>query len=53
VTWGRLHPMTEAFLDTFNDESVAYVTEEGVKNGKNIDGFDVNGMLAAANALRR
>ncbi len=41
VTWGREQPMTDAFLQTYNDESYAYVSAEYLKAGKSPEGFNL------------
>jgi hypothetical protein len=52
VTWGRVQPMTLAFFGTYNDESVAYVSEETIATGgKSPEGFDAAGLLAALRQL--
>jgi hypothetical protein len=40
VTWGKLQQMTTAFFQKYNDESVAYVSLESLKNNKSPEGFD-------------
>jgi hypothetical protein len=40
VTWGKEQPMSDAFFRKFNDESVAYVSLEMLKNGRSLEGFD-------------
>lgn len=42
VTWGKTQPMTDSFFSHFNDESIAYVSEEMLTNGKSPEGFDLN-----------
>jgi hypothetical protein len=52
VTWARPHPMTAAFLDRFNDESVVYFTDEGMTNRRTPEGFDYDACLAALKTLQ-
>lgn len=41
VTWGREQPMTDAFLQTYNDESYVYLSAEYLHQGKSPEGFDL------------
>lgn len=45
VTWGKVHPMTVRFFERYNDESVAYVETEMLKNGVSPEGFDAKSLL--------
>jgi hypothetical protein len=53
VTWGRVQPMSGGFYGRYNDESLAYVSEEALRDGRSPEGFDAQGLLAALEALRR
>ena len=46
VTWGRIQPMTEAFFNEYNDESVAYVSGETLHGGKSLEGFNLRQLKA-------
>lgn len=41
ITWGAPVPLTPAGYSQFNDESLAYLTEEKLVNGKSLEGFDL------------
>ena len=41
VSWGRVHLLTVAGYQQFNDESFAYMDEDKLVNGRDIDGFDL------------
>jgi len=51
VTWGRIQPMTMKFLQKYCDQSIVYVSEEMLTNGKSLEGFDKATLLADLNAL--
>ena len=51
VTWGKLQPMTTAFFQKYNDESVAYVSAEALTNNKSPEGFDAAQLQADLAAL--
>lgn len=51
ITWGRTQGMTVAFFGKFNDESVAYVSEEALTNRKSPEGFDYDMLIKYLNAL--
>lgn len=42
ISWGRPVPLTPAGYQQFNDETVAYLTEEKLVNGKSLEGFDLD-----------
>ena len=42
VTWGRIQPMTTAFFEKYNDESIAYLSHEMLSGGKSLEGFNVS-----------
>jgi hypothetical protein len=52
VTWGRLQKMTDRFFKANNDESVVYLSEEMLLDGKTDDGFDLASLQADLNALK-
>lgn len=41
VTWGKIQLLTVAGYEQFNDESLAYLCEDKLVKGKDIDGFDL------------
>lgn len=41
VTWGRLHAMSPGFYQKYNDETIAHLTTENLRDGASPDGFDV------------
>jgi hypothetical protein len=45
VTWGDTQLMSEAFLTTYCDEAVAYVSQEGLVDRKSPEGFDYAALL--------
>ncbi|MGA2893776.1 MAG: hypothetical protein ABSE22_12965 [Xanthobacteraceae bacterium] len=51
VTWGALQVMTEAFLKTYCDEAIAYVSQECLVAQKSPEGFDYAALLADLTAL--
>jgi hypothetical protein len=51
ITWGKLQPVSAAFLKKYMDEAIAYVSAEQLKNGKTLDGFDLTTLLADLKAL--
>jgi hypothetical protein len=40
-TWGGLTAMTRAFVEKYNDESYAYISEEMLRSGTSPRGFDM------------
>jgi len=52
VTWGRLEHMTLAFFEKYNDESIAYVSEEILTSGKSPEGFNLTQLKADLAALK-
>lgn len=52
VTWGRIQGMTTGFFGKYNDESVAYLSEEMLDNRKSPEGFDYDALLADLNSLK-
>jgi hypothetical protein len=42
VTWGRLQQMTRKFYETYCDEAWAILSPEMLKDGKSLEGFDLN-----------
>ncbi len=53
VTWGRLQGMSIPFFQKFNDESVAYVSNEALINNKSPEGFDSTTLLKDLAALKK
>ena len=52
VTWGKLQPMTQAFFQYFNDESLVYVSAEMLNGqGKSPEGLNLVQLSADLNAL--
>jgi hypothetical protein len=52
VTWAQTQGMTVAFLKKYNDESVAYVSEEMLTNGKSVEGFDIQALRDALRDIK-
>ena len=51
VTWGKLQFMTDEFFKKYNDESVVYLSDERLKNGRTLDGFDMPALQDALASL--
>lgn len=51
VTWGAIQAMSPAFYARFNDESVAYLNLDILKDGKSPEGFDEAALRRNLNAL--
>jgi len=52
VTWARRQPITKAFIEQYNDESVVYLSEEMIRsNGEGLHGFDLATFKADLAAL--
>jgi hypothetical protein len=51
VTWGALQVMTEAFLKTYCDEAIAYVSRECLVAQKSPEGFDYGALIGDLAAL--
>jgi hypothetical protein len=41
ITWGRTQEVTPAFLRTYLDEAIAYISEEALVGGKSPEGFNI------------
>jgi len=52
VTWGRLQAMTLGFFKKYNDESIAYVSLEALKDGKSLEGFDADKLISDLQLLK-
>lgn len=52
VTWGQIQGMTTGFFKKYNDESLAYISEEMLTNRKSPEGFDYDALLAMLNQLK-
>jgi hypothetical protein len=51
-TWGALHPMTDAFLSEYNDESVVYISPDFLNDvAKTPEGFDMPRLQTVMAAL--
>ena len=46
VTWGKTQPMTDAFFKAFNDESIVYLSQEMLVNGRSLEGFNLTQLQA-------
>ena len=44
--------MTDAFFRKYNDESIAYVSEEMLTGGKSPEGFDAAALLVDLKAIK-
>jgi hypothetical protein len=53
VTWGQIQEMTPTFFWKYNDENVAYLSLEALKNSENLLGLNVRQLEADLRALRR
>jgi hypothetical protein len=51
VTWGALQQMTVAFFEKYCDEAWTYISEEDLKEGKNLEGFNVEQLKTDLAAL--
>lgn len=51
VTWGMVQPMSDGFFRKYNDESIAYVSEEMLVGGKSPEGFDAATLLRDLKAI--
>jgi hypothetical protein len=51
VTWGRLQAMTPDFYRAFNDESLAYISLDPLKNNLSPEGFDLTSLRRSFTAL--
>lgn len=41
ISWGKVVKMTWGFFDKFNDETLVYLTQENIKNGKTLEGLNL------------
>jgi len=46
VTWGRVQPVTPAFMDRYCDYALAYLSEEMLTGGKSPENLDINQLRA-------
>jgi hypothetical protein len=53
VTWGALQQMTVAFFEKYCDEAWTYVSTETLKGERDINGFDLEQLLADLKALEQ
>lgn len=51
VTWGAEEPLTMRAFCKYNDESLAYLTEESLVNRKSPEGFDYDQLIADLKSL--
>jgi hypothetical protein len=51
-TWGQEQPMTDAFFQANNDESIVYLSPEMLTGGKSLEGFDMDQLNADLADLR-
>jgi len=51
VTWGKQQLITRAGYEQFNDETWIYLSEEKLRNGKTLDGFNLEQLIADMKAL--
>lgn len=51
-TWGKLQPMTDNFFQRYEDEAIAYLSPEALKDGKSLEGFDLPALQADLAALQ-
>jgi hypothetical protein len=52
ITWGQIQEMTPAFLEKYNDESIAYISREMLTSGRSPEGFDLTQLKADLAALK-
>lgn len=53
VTWGRLHAMTPAFFERYNDEMIAYLSIERLRKSVSPEGFNYAALASDLAALRK
>lgn len=53
VTWGQIQEMTPWFFFKYNDENIAYLSLEALKNSENLLGLNVRQLEADLRALKR
>jgi hypothetical protein len=51
VTWGKTQPMTLGFYKKYCDEAWAFVSEDDLKDGKTLEGFDLTALNEALTEL--
>ena len=51
VTWGKEQPLTDAWFRHYNDESIVYLSEEFLRGGVSLEGFDLDQLQADLAAL--
>lgn len=52
VTWGRLQKMSWAFLEKYQDEGIAYVSDEMLTKGKSLEGFSAQQLVSDLSKLK-
>ena len=53
ITWGRRQGMTRSFYTKYCDEAWGFISQEELKNGKNVRGFDYASLQEALQQLKR
>lgn len=51
VTWGKVQRMEWAFFDKYCDEAIVYLSDEMIKGGKSIEGFNVTQLITDLKGL--
>lgn len=51
ITWGKVQKMSWSFFKKYADEAIVYLSPEMLKNGKSLEGFDLNQLQADLKAL--
>lgn len=51
ITWAKRQGMTRDFYSTYNDETWALVSEDELKNGRTVRGYDLSGLQTALKEL--
>lgn len=52
ITWGKLQPVTWAFLEKYQDEGIAYVSEEMLIAGQSLEGFSTEQLVSDLSKLK-
>lgn len=51
VTWGQVQRMTHRFFTKYCDEALVYLTQEDLRGGKSVEGFDLAQLRSDLSAL--
>lgn len=51
VTWGKVQRMAWSFYQKYCDEAIAYISQDALKNGQTIDGFNYIQLIADLKSL--